>query len=633
MMFKRLRITGRNKNFIRGIAMMLALILALSLPFAAAAAKPSDFKDLDTTAWYYPGVSGAIRAGLFEGTSATTFSPNKAFTRAEFVTVLASLCGADTSKSAVDQFTDVKKGDWFYPMVSWAFENGVTAGISPDRFAPNRAVSREEVCVLLFSAIEKVLKVNLSAKGAKAFADHDQIADWAMEGVNKCTANGFLSGKANNRFDPKGKTTRAEAAYIFYRCYYNTKLFPDHQEFNIEVSGFALDFDPDQDYYLCQTKNFDTCKILGFTGFKSIKVEVEQYASYYPYKTTAYKLGANLKLGEGRAKITITATYPNDETKEYLIAITDPEGAGYAYAKARVKTSVNLRKEPNTSAESLAILVNNARVYYLETVSGGWCKVQQLSTGKIGYIHSDYLRWEWKETSMPAAYKTKINALKKAHPNWSFKYVDVEMTYADALEKYGADYEKYIDPLNYLNEDKIFAMLDIDTYEKGTYTAERIKAMWVNEKGFSKETAAQYFSAASKSLQMNAYYITCRAILESGYGTSKFAKGTVSGYEGYYNFFGIQCYDSNPQKGAAYAKDRNWNSQFRSIVEGANWVKDQYLDQGAITPYFFRFAGFQNKVYMTDPTAPQSEASILKKAYSDPNAKATFIIPVYREYK
>lgn len=59
-------------------------------------------------------------------------------------------------------------------------------------------------------------------------------------------------------------------------------------------------------------------------------------------------------------------------------------------------------------------------------------------------------------------------------------------------------------------------------------------------------------------------------------------------------------------------------------------MKDQYLDRGAVTPYFFRYSGFWNKSYMSDLKAPQSEAAILKRAYSDPNAKAHFIIPVYR---
>lgn len=405
----------------------------------------------------------------------------------------------------------------------------------------------------------------------------------------------------------------------------------EEKEYSIEFSGFEIDFDVDTDYYLSQPADFSNCKIIDYTGFQSIAVSVEQYATYYPYKNMEYRMGDPLKLGNGRAKITIDATLQDGTVKEYLIAVTDPNAEDYAYARARVTGTVNMRAEPNTSSAILATFVNNARVYYLKS-EGDWCMVEQLYTGMVGYIHRDYLRWEWKETSMPFQYRSAIKALQAAHPNWRFTYVDVEMTYEEALKKYGASNEQYIDPLNYLAEDKIFAMLDIDTYDASGYDDAGIAAIWANESAISKADAVSYFNAASKSLLMNPYYVTCRAALESGYGTSKFAKGTITGYEGYYNFFGIQCYDSDPTKGAVYAKERNWNSVFRSIVEGANWVKDQYLDQGAITPYFFRYAGFQNKVYMSDVQAPLKEASILKKAYTDPNAKAHFIIPVYREY-
>ena len=393
--------------------------------------------------------------------------------------------------------------------------------------------------------------------------------------------------------------------------------------------GIPIDFDPDTDYYLAQPADFKNCRILSYHGFKSLSVSVETYATNYPYEDTAYRLGDPLKLGNGRAKITLTATLEDGTKKEYLIALADPEGADYAYARARVTSTVNMRAEPNTNSAVLTTFVNNARVYYLKTV-GDWCMVEQLYTGKVGYIHKNYLRWEWLETAMPAAYKSAVEALQRAHPNWSFTFVDVERTMAEAVQEYGSENEKYIDPLYYLNEDRIFALLDIDTYDPSDWTRAGIEAIWTNESAISKETAADYFSAASSSVLMNPYYIACRAALESGYGTSKFAKGTVTGYEGYYNFFGIQCYDSTPTVGAAYAKNRNWNSVFRSIVEGSNWVKDQYLDQGAHTPYFFRFAGFQNKVYMSDAQAPQKEANILKRAYTDPNAPASFIVPVYR---
>lgn len=398
----------------------------------------------------------------------------------------------------------------------------------------------------------------------------------------------------------------------------------------IYFGGIELDFDAEKDYYLCHPADFAACSVEGYSGFREVAVSVEQYASYYPYMNTPYTLGEPLELGNGRAKLTLTATFEDGTQREYLIALTDPNAADYAYARAWVTGSVHLRAEPSTSSASLALLESNKQVYYLKT-EGDWCMVEQLNTGKVGYVHRDYLRWEWLQTTAPEEYKGAIDALQKVHPNWTFEFADVEMTYAEALETYGSANAQYIDPLNYLAEDKIFAMLDIDSYTPSHWTDEGIAAIWANEAAISKAQAVEYFTAASESLWMNPYYIACRAALESGYGTSRFAKGTVSGYEGYYNFFGIQCYDSNPTVGAAYAKKRNWNSVFRSIVEGANWVKDQYLDRGAQTPYFFRFAGFQNKVYMSDVQAPLKEANILKRAYTDPLAPAHFIIPVYQK--
>lgn len=432
----------------------------------------------------------------------------------------------------------------------------------------------------------------------------------------------------------------------------------DDTQYAVSVEGFTLDFDVNTDYYLAYPQDFDNCKIMGYEGFQDLTVSVEQYATYYPYKTTDYVLGEPLKLGNGRAKLTLTATLTNNTTKEYLIVLTDPDAADYAYARARVSGTVNMRKEPNTNSEVLTTFYNNARVYYLKTV-GDWCLVEGLYYGQVGYIHKNYLRWGWLTTEMPAEYKTAIEALQANHPNWTFEFVDVEMTYEEALAKYGAANAQYIDPLHYLNEEYIFAMLNIDVYDQETWNDEGIKAIWVREDAITKDDAVRYFNAASSSLLMNPYYIACRAALESGYGTSKYAKGmstvsevkaesniTVNGkslvkgekYQNlelggtYYNLYGIGAYDNNPNWCMVTAANRNWNSLFRSIVEGANWVKDQYLDQGAVTPYFFRFAGFQNKNYMSDVKAPQKEAAILKRAFTDPNAKAHFTVPVYRGY-
>lgn len=632
MMFKKWHTTGRNKKQ-RILSALLALALAVGAPMIslpAVAEESGGFTDMDPNAWYFTEAMGSYEAGLFQGTAANEFSPMGIMSREQFVTAVARLCGVTAPTNSGDYFTDVPQ-TWSYHFIYWAYDNGLVGGRGNGIFDPLAPITRQEMCKLMGAAIEFLEGAPLSTENAKVFSDGDQIADWAKEWVDKCSANGLVNGTTDAAtgqtvFNPLNTTTRAEGSCLFHRQYENG-LIKD-----LKVSGFDLDFDPEQDYYVCYTENFDDCRILGLDGLGKMTVSVEQYATHFPYKNTPYEFNTPLKLGNGRAKITLTFA---GSDREYLITITDPDATDYAYAKARVSSTVNMRTEPNTSSEVIVQLWNNARVYYLKTLENGWCMVEQLYSGKIGYIHGDYLRWGWLETQMPQQYANAITALQTAHPNWSFSFVDMEMTYAAALTKeynaYGNNHETYLNPANYLAEDKIFAFLDIDTYDPTTWNDAGIAAIWTNEKAISKATAVEYFNEASKSLLMNPYYIACRGALETGYGTSKFATGQIPGYEGYYNFFGIQCYDRNPTVGAEYAKSRNWNSVFRSVVEGANWVKDQYLDQGAITPYFFRYNGFQNKIYMTDAQAPLKEASILKRAFTDPNAKAHFIIPVYRE--
>ncbi len=673
MMFRKLHTTGLNK-FHRALAALLAIAAFMSgFTFAASAAS---FPDVKEGEWYYNAVISAVEKGYFIGDSDGHFYPNGQITRAQFAIVVARLCAADYENSSGAPFSDVPAGEWYYGAVSWAYNNGIINGVSQKEFKPNDKVTREQMCKMIGVALEQVLGKTLSAQGAKTFNDSNKISDYAKEWVAKCSAEGLITGHDTGDFDPAGNATRAQAAIVLTRCdeSFGGAASPEVPgnpgDYNISVSGFSLNFDVNDDYYLVNPADFSNCRITGFTGFKSIKVSVEQYATYYPYNSKTYVLGTPLELGYGRSKVTIAATFPDNTVRNYMIILTDPNGADNCYAKVFVNSSVALRSEPSTNGAILARLTKGQEVYYLGS-QGDWAHIQY--GGLVGWIKDaggdeNYIRWNWEETTMHGEYVTAINALQKAHPNWSFTFVDAEKDYNVYMEEvaleraityvnanYGKSHPQYeakvqeyynsylpqvatyMDPRHYLTEEYIFAFLDIDTYDTSLWTGTGIEAIWDNRYALqqnpniiSKADAVRYFKNASQSLQMNPYYIACRAALESGYGKSQFACGTVAGYEGYYNFFGIQCYDSNPTVGAQYARSRNWNTVERSIIEGANWVKDQYLDRGAVTPYFFRYSGFWNKSYMSDLTAPQSEATILKRAYSDPNAKAHFIIPVYR---
>lgn len=46
-------------------------------------------------------------------------------------------------------FTDVKEGKWYYDDVLWAYENGITSGISADKFGVGQPCTREQVVAML----------------------------------------------------------------------------------------------------------------------------------------------------------------------------------------------------------------------------------------------------------------------------------------------------------------------------------------------------------------------------------------------------------------------------------------------------------------------------------------------------
>lgn len=82
------------------------------------------------------------------------FDPNGQVSRAEFVQILAKLSGEDLNKYATSKFGDVTVDSWYAGAVAWAAANGIVSGIAKDEFAPNAAISRQDMAVI----IERYLK-------------------------------------------------------------------------------------------------------------------------------------------------------------------------------------------------------------------------------------------------------------------------------------------------------------------------------------------------------------------------------------------------------------------------------------------------------------------------------------------
>lgn len=172
----------------------------------------SVFHDFDFGAWFASAVNNMVGRGVFVGTGDNTFSPNGVLTRGQFVTALARFADADLSLYKYDsKFLDVMPNKYYTSAVNWAFDEGIISGIGNNMFGPEDSITREQLCVMLARYL------NLSGDGGVSFNDDKSISYWAREAVYACKAHGVVSGIGNNIFDPRGVSTRAQAAVMLNR--------------------------------------------------------------------------------------------------------------------------------------------------------------------------------------------------------------------------------------------------------------------------------------------------------------------------------------------------------------------------------------------------------------------------------
>ncbi len=437
----------------------------------------------------------------------------------------------------------------------------------------------------------------------------------------------------------------------------------------LKTAGFTVEnFSGNTKYYLCYPTSFSGIK---FTEIKTnisanVNIKVERYCDCDEKYQLSYKLNEELYLGYGRARVTVTVTSKTDQNNKasYLFAFADPKQDNYRYRDFKTATPVyttNVASDANLIATLPKGTTQSSMPLCIGT-KGSWTQIVIPSSstkhhGKIGWVKTENLVEEYTATTLPQSYKSQIDALKKAHPNWTFEYrhlgIDIR-SYAEIITStYNTNKNenvpatsvpevlKNMNPENFLDEKNIFMFLNVNSYQPSDYTSKGIKALW-NEKyttstgqkaDITEEQAVQYLLSAGKSTKINSFFLAARAALESGHGTSPLSKGKP-GTDGklYYNFYGIKAYDKNPSTGAVYAEQRGWDTPFRSIVEGANWITDQYLQRGQSTPYFLRYYPYKEHLYMSDLAAPKKDAQNVYQCYAGAgklNSALHFIIPVF----
>ncbi|MDR0889146.1 MAG: S-layer homology domain-containing protein [Oscillospiraceae bacterium] len=131
------------------LAICLAFAMAISMIPHVSAAQFSDVPASIGT-MYLDAINYVTDNGIMNGTSATTFSPNSAVTRAMFVTILYRMSGETGTYNQANVFTDVSSSSYYYNAVGWAVSHGIVNGVTATTFEPNTSIQRQMLMTLLY---------------------------------------------------------------------------------------------------------------------------------------------------------------------------------------------------------------------------------------------------------------------------------------------------------------------------------------------------------------------------------------------------------------------------------------------------------------------------------------------------
>ena len=167
--------------------------------------------------WAYPGIEYCYNHGLMAGMTNTTFEPNSALTRGQFVAILWRQLGCPAPQGA-NPFTDLTM-DYYRDAITWAAENKVVYGTSETTFEPDCAITRQDLTTMFYRYVGEYLKQDVSgAADIRTFPDYSSVADYAQAAMAWAKGVGLITGNeigSTIYLDPLGAATRAQAATMF----------------------------------------------------------------------------------------------------------------------------------------------------------------------------------------------------------------------------------------------------------------------------------------------------------------------------------------------------------------------------------------------------------------------------------
>lgn len=176
------------------------------------------FTDVSRSQWFYDAVSFVYWRDLMDGVTSTQFAPDATTTRAMVVQILYRMAGSPTVRGS-SPFYDVTNGAWYADAVIWAEANDIVNGMTTTTFAPNTAVTREQLATMLYRYAQ-YRHYNTSAgenTNILSYYDANHISEYAFSALQWACGEGIMDGTGTGYLSPQGQATRAQLAAMLMR--------------------------------------------------------------------------------------------------------------------------------------------------------------------------------------------------------------------------------------------------------------------------------------------------------------------------------------------------------------------------------------------------------------------------------
>ena len=197
------------------LSLILCTVMLLSASCVTLAEHYSSFTDVATDSWYYEDVDNAVRLGIINGKTATTFAPDDNLTYAEAIKLAACM-----NQLYNEGVVTIKNGNpWYQTYVDYCVDNGII----DKEYKYDDYATRSGYMVIFANALPDEALEKINNVPDSSIPDVPMTRAYS-KAVYKLYRAGILQGSdAAHNCKPLDNIKRSEVAAILSRMMDKTK--------------------------------------------------------------------------------------------------------------------------------------------------------------------------------------------------------------------------------------------------------------------------------------------------------------------------------------------------------------------------------------------------------------------------